>query len=458
MTAVGVDFEARYRADSDPWDYATSEYEQAKYAATLQACGPGPFAHALELGGSIGVFSALLAPRCERLDTLDAAPTAVAAARERLAQHPAAHARLGLDPGPICRRVRSISSLPPRSCTTSTAERLAHTLLRLADELAPGGRVVAVHWRPDRSGASAERRARAPAAAIAAVARAAGRAARARLPARRARTATRGVVSRDVDAIVVVPARDEAERHRPCLHALAGQRLGHGVSFAVVVVLDECHDETGTVATEAAAALGLELELIAGPGRGAGAARRVGMERAAARPARCRTLRWTDRVDRCRHATRRGLARPSARAPARRRARDRRLDRSRPGRAGGTARRCAGPSSGAGRDATRARARNRAGCRTSPLRGRLARRSRRRLRGGRRDRPARGARGRGVRRSPARARRPDRPAVGCSCAHLGAPRADGASAGSLSISTSPLGPSGAATTPRDFDLATLAAP
>ena len=54
-----------------------SGYERDKYAATLAACGPGPFAHALELGGSIGVFSAMLAPRCRRLTTIDAAPTAV---------------------------------------------------------------------------------------------------------------------------------------------------------------------------------------------------------------------------------------------------------------------------------------------------------------------------------------------------------------------------------------------
>ena len=52
-----ADFEARYRADPDPWGYTTSDYERDKYEATLAACGDGPFADALELGGSIGVFS-----------------------------------------------------------------------------------------------------------------------------------------------------------------------------------------------------------------------------------------------------------------------------------------------------------------------------------------------------------------------------------------------------------------
>ena len=65
------EFDRRYREDPDPWGYRSSPYERAKYAATLDACGPGPFASALELGGSIGVFSARLAPRCRSLTTID---------------------------------------------------------------------------------------------------------------------------------------------------------------------------------------------------------------------------------------------------------------------------------------------------------------------------------------------------------------------------------------------------
>jgi SAM-dependent methyltransferase len=146
-TSAGVDFEARYRADADPWGYATSAYEQAKYAATLAACGPGPFARALELGGSIGVFSALLAPRCERLDTLDAAPTAVTAARERLTSHAGAQPRIGSIPedlpaGPFDLVVAS------EVLYYLDGERLTATLARLAEVLVTGGRLVAVHWRP----------------------------------------------------------------------------------------------------------------------------------------------------------------------------------------------------------------------------------------------------------------------------------------------------------------------
>ena len=48
-------------------------------------------------------------------------------------------------------------------------------------------------------------------------------------------------------------------------------------------MLDDCRDATAAVAAEVAAAHGLALERLVGPGRGAGAARRAGMEHAAAR-------------------------------------------------------------------------------------------------------------------------------------------------------------------------------
>lgn len=148
MTGVSaVDFEARYRADPDPWDYTGSDYERHKYAATLAACGRGQFSHALELGGSIGVFSALLAPRCERLVTIDRAPTAVRQARERLAGFPHAHALLGsiprdIPPGPYDLIVAS------EILYYLSDDELAATLAMFGRELSAGGRLVAVHWRP----------------------------------------------------------------------------------------------------------------------------------------------------------------------------------------------------------------------------------------------------------------------------------------------------------------------
>jgi protein-L-isoaspartate O-methyltransferase len=142
-----VDFEARYREDPDPWGYTSSAYERDKYAATLQACGEGPFDRALELGGSIGVFSAQLAPHCRTLTTIDAAPTAVAQATRRLDRHPQATAVLGQIPAEIPDGLFDLV-VASEILYYLQPPQLSATLNRLETGLAAAGRLVAVHWRP----------------------------------------------------------------------------------------------------------------------------------------------------------------------------------------------------------------------------------------------------------------------------------------------------------------------
>jgi cyclopropane fatty-acyl-phospholipid synthase-like methyltransferase len=54
-------FEGLYRAEDDPWGFATSAYEHAKYDATLAALGTERSHRALEVGCAIGVLTARLA-------------------------------------------------------------------------------------------------------------------------------------------------------------------------------------------------------------------------------------------------------------------------------------------------------------------------------------------------------------------------------------------------------------
>ena len=126
----------------------TSDYERHKYAATLAACGAGPFARALELGGSIGVFSALLAPRCERL--VDDRRRADRGRGRRAGASPACPGDRdrgrdpgGLPPRAVRPRRRLRDPLLPRATTSSPA-----TFAMFERELLTGGRLVAVHWRP----------------------------------------------------------------------------------------------------------------------------------------------------------------------------------------------------------------------------------------------------------------------------------------------------------------------
>jgi SAM-dependent methyltransferase len=141
-------FEERYRSDPDPWGYTTSDYERAKYDATLLACGPGLFDHALELGASIGVFTAMLAPRCRQLTTIDASPTAVQFARRRLANTHGVESLNGAIPGEIPAHPYDLV-VASEVLYYLTADALEETLDRLRERMTPGARLVAVDWRPD---------------------------------------------------------------------------------------------------------------------------------------------------------------------------------------------------------------------------------------------------------------------------------------------------------------------
>lgn len=138
-----AEFEAQYRAAEDPWDFATSAYEQAKYDATIAALGDRTYPFGLELGASIGVLSERLARRCGRLITLEPAPTAVRRARERLAGLPV-DVRLGSAPEDlpewrfdlvVCSEVLYyFASLDP-------------VLDAIEARMPRGATLLAVHWR-----------------------------------------------------------------------------------------------------------------------------------------------------------------------------------------------------------------------------------------------------------------------------------------------------------------------
>jgi cellulose synthase/poly-beta-1,6-N-acetylglucosamine synthase-like glycosyltransferase len=68
-----------------------------------------------------------------------------------------------------------------------------------------------------------------------------------------------------VNAIVVVPARDEARRIGACLEALTVQTVERD-AFAVIVVLDDCSDDTRAVVADATRRCRLGGTVVPGPG------------------------------------------------------------------------------------------------------------------------------------------------------------------------------------------------
>ena len=141
-------FENLYARSPDPWSFETSEYERRKYERTLESLGSRRFRRAFEAGSSIGVFTAMLAPRCDELLAVDASERAVEIARERLAgqRHVLVERRTlpeEIPEGPFDLIVASeILYYWPR-------EVVLDALGRFEEILAAGGVLVAVHWRKE---------------------------------------------------------------------------------------------------------------------------------------------------------------------------------------------------------------------------------------------------------------------------------------------------------------------
>lgn len=78
-------FDEKFAVNADPWRYCDSWYEARKRSLLLAALPRGHYFSAFEPGCAIGVLSAELARRSDRLLCADFSPRAVAAARARLA-------------------------------------------------------------------------------------------------------------------------------------------------------------------------------------------------------------------------------------------------------------------------------------------------------------------------------------------------------------------------------------
>ncbi len=81
-------FDDFYTAGPDPWGFESRWYERRKRAVTIAALPRESFRNAFEPGCSIGVLTAELAPRCDRLLATDISDRPLAAARRRLGDAP----------------------------------------------------------------------------------------------------------------------------------------------------------------------------------------------------------------------------------------------------------------------------------------------------------------------------------------------------------------------------------
>jgi SAM-dependent methyltransferase len=135
-----------YAASADPWGLAERRYEARKYALSLAMLPAQRYGAAFEPACSIGVLTAQLAPRCDRLLACDAIPDAVASARARTAGLPGVTVETRVIPG----------EWPPQPFDLIVFSELLYyfddadldRVLRLGTgALRPGGHLLAVHWR-----------------------------------------------------------------------------------------------------------------------------------------------------------------------------------------------------------------------------------------------------------------------------------------------------------------------
>jgi 2-polyprenyl-3-methyl-5-hydroxy-6-metoxy-1,4-benzoquinol methylase len=138
-------FDALYAMDPDPWNFAASPYERAKYRLTLDAIPKLRSRSALEVGCSIGVLTRQLASRCDSLLAVDTAPAPLVEARRRCADLPGVRFEQMFVPEQWPDEVFDLILLSEVVYYMSR-EDVGRLAARVTGSLAPDGSVILVHW------------------------------------------------------------------------------------------------------------------------------------------------------------------------------------------------------------------------------------------------------------------------------------------------------------------------
>lgn len=161
-------FDTLYSGSSDPWQYQTRWYEQRKRDMCLAVLPQAHYSNAIELGCGNGVFSELLAQRCQTLLSIDGNNKAVQLARQRLIDTPHAKVMQGIIPDVLLtltevREQTYPSSELPKSVHAHTPpfdliviseilyylspEDIDKVIAWIGENLAKGGTLLCCHWR-----------------------------------------------------------------------------------------------------------------------------------------------------------------------------------------------------------------------------------------------------------------------------------------------------------------------
>jgi Nodulation protein S (NodS) len=140
-------FDNLYRENPDPWRFDTSDYEAKKYAATLAALPKERYNKAFEIGGSIGVLTASLAPRCNSLLSVDVSEIAQKQAIARCQNLPGVRFQIMQVPLAYPDEMFDLTLLSEVGYYLCW-EDLKKTQQLVIEHLEVGGHLLLVHWTP----------------------------------------------------------------------------------------------------------------------------------------------------------------------------------------------------------------------------------------------------------------------------------------------------------------------
>lgn len=157
-------FDALYQDNTDPWQYQTRWYEKRKRDLCLAVLPQAKYGRAIELGCGNGVFSELLAQRCQSLLSIDGNKQAVQLAQQRLAN--LSHIRViqGVIPNVLFTIDSALSDKPSTLSPPFDLIVISEILYYLSavdidtvtawigQNLAAGGTLLCCHWRYDIEG------------------------------------------------------------------------------------------------------------------------------------------------------------------------------------------------------------------------------------------------------------------------------------------------------------------
>ena len=136
-----------YTRNNDPWDYQSSEYEQKKYQATVEALTKDVYSNAFEIGCSIGVLSAQLAAKCQKLLSVDVSDLPLQKARVRLKDFAQVTVKKMTVPAEFPEENFDLVVLSEVGYYLSEPD-LHRAQQLILDHLLPQGQLLLVHWTP----------------------------------------------------------------------------------------------------------------------------------------------------------------------------------------------------------------------------------------------------------------------------------------------------------------------